>query len=261
MNHKKEVMMNFEESMLALIEEKVAPFVEEIMEEERKAPQDPFRKKDDALKTKREEYLDHCTGKKQIQRMQHALDIIAKNIEKEPVIFQKHLEEEIQSGREKMRYVHEQTKNPPASSPEKQEEYTVADLIGLSEKTINHFYHYGTDEYKNGHFANASDIFFYICFIQPLSYEPWFALGMAEQQQERYAEALAAYASATLNQYEEIHPFLQSSICYQKLGQENDALNCLKTALSFCEQNPSAYPQALKNSIQLEMQKLSQKKS
>lgn len=112
-----------------------------------------------------------------------------------------------------------------------QEGKSMQEIYGISDETIEHFYHAAKAIYDRKDYEDAINAFSFLCFLNRKNYAFWIGLGNSEFFCNRFEEALQAYAFAVLADPFEPTPHIQSCFCYEKMGDRELAKNALDLAL------------------------------
>lgn len=110
---------------------------------------------------------------------------------------------------------------------------TLRSVAGYSDATMKAFYRAARSLFDQERFVDAADAFLFLATIDPIQYEFWQGLGMAEQAQARYEEALYAYSMANLAKFEDPHCHFYAGKCHYALGHIHEAIVSLNLALAF----------------------------
>lgn len=105
-------------------------------------------------------------------------------------------------------------------------------FIGFSEETMGKFYHAAYALYEAKHLEQAADSFYFLCAIDPLSYQFWLGYGYSEHLLHRFDSALHAYAMASLTNINDPAPYYLSAQCYEKIGNIPEAINSLNLTIN-----------------------------
>jgi tetratricopeptide (TPR) repeat protein len=99
----------------------------------------------------------------------------------------------------------------------------IQDTLGFSKETINDFYSIAFDLFKLQEYKEASQIFDILTFLNPLSYDNWFARGISLSKIPKHLEALSAFAMATLLKPQSPDPRIYVIDSYLALNRPEDA--------------------------------------
>lgn len=110
---------------------------------------------------------------------------------------------------------------------------TPQEIIGYSPEIMRQFYAAAYRLYQAGLDSEAADAFFFLTVLNPSVQVHWLALGMAEQCQKKYEDALIAYAMATLLKSDDPLPYYYSAVCYQALHEKENAQKSFQMALCY----------------------------
>lgn len=86
--------------------------------------------------------------------------------------------------------------NPDKSLLEKS--HSIKEILGISDFVLYCYYLVGYNLFQKGHFQQASPLFFFIAVLNPLVKDYWLSLGIAEQENKQYEQAIYALRTASL---------------------------------------------------------------
>lgn len=126
---------------------------------------------------------------------------------------------------------------------------TLLEALGISEETLNHFYHAGMRYFANKDFKKASDVFYAIAGLDPRRYNVWLHLGLSEAHLERYEPALISFSMASIMNIDAPYPYIYSAECCLKDSRKDEARSYLDLAQEAVEKEQPGNKQTLLNSI------------
>lgn len=112
-------------------------------------------------------------------------------------------------------------------------------LIGFSSDTMDFFYEIAYNLFKKNHIKEASDVFFFLCTLDPLVSNFWYGFGRTEQLQEHFTSALYGYSMAVLINPALLQSHLCSAECYVALNDTREAIHSLDLAIDYAANNTS----------------------
>ena len=127
---------------------------------------------------------------------------------------------------------------------------SLMEVIGISEETLNHFYHSANRHFQAKDYKAASDAFYVIAGLDPNRFNVWMALGLSEAHTGRYEPALISFSIASLLDSKAINPYLFSAECCIKNNQIDEAKAYIKLASDAVHQSALKDKQPLQDSIQ-----------
>lgn len=114
-----------------------------------------------------------------------------------------------------------------------------AQILGLSEPTIDVIYQCGNQHYQANEMADAADVFHFLACLDFRRHNVWVAQGASEQMLGHIELAIKAYAMAMLADPNAPAPYLHSAECYLLLGSHvSDAVECLDAAEKCAGEQP-----------------------
>lgn len=111
-------------------------------------------------------------------------------------------------------------------------------IIGFSDRSMHCFYSCGYELLKQERFDEASDFFWLLASIDSFISVYWLGLGIAEQQRERFKEAIYGYTMATIADETNPLPQYRSAQCYAAMNDPLLAANALDLAIAQCGDDP-----------------------
>lgn len=111
--------------------------------------------------------------------------------------------------------------------------HTLRELAGYSDKVMGDFYGAARGLFEQERLTDAVDAFTFLVTIDPFAHCNWLGLGMAEQAQGHYVEALNAYSMAVLCDFQEPAGHYYSGKCFYALNQLRPALASFDLAVVF----------------------------
>ena len=128
---------------------------------------------------------------------------------------------------------------------------TLQETLKITDQQLIDYYDYADELYQQKNYADASDIFFFLTQLNPLSQTFWIASANAEWMNNRFESAFAAYQMAiTLNPLDP-QSYLTLARCCMANGEKEAALDYLNLMESTCEPSEALDDAiAFKNSIE-----------
>lgn len=208
----------------------VSIIVDRIMEQEfPQAPSNALVPASVWLKHKREELTNLICGRDLQLRFRRAFMLLENDCKGFATPIEMHrISEEFREG---VRRLIKALSDIPAAQPEPAVPISFAQVLGLSDETIEFIYQCGHRHYQGNEVAEAADIFHLLACLDFRRYNVWIAQGAAEQTLGRLEAAVKAYAMAMLANPKAPLPYLHSAECYLALGgQSQEARVCLESA-------------------------------
>ena len=97
--------------------------------------------------------------------------------------------------------------------------------------TMEKFYQGAYNLFHQQEYRKAADAFVFLTTLNPYVHNYWLGLGMAEQLEGGYQEALLAYAMAILSDGSNPVTHYHSATCYRALNDKQSALQSLEMAI------------------------------
>jgi len=111
---------------------------------------------------------------------------------------------------------------------------TFQEILGYNDAAMDEFYRIARYLFEEQRFQEASDAFLFLTTLNPFIPDYWLGMGMCEQVNEEYKQALVAYSMVTMSEIEQPVAHYQSAACYHKLGDLDNALASLEKAIAQC---------------------------
>lgn len=132
------------------------------------------------------------------------------------------------------------------SSLEELEDLSVQNLYGLSDAELTAFYNAADHRFMEKRYRDAALILNYLCTLNPDNSFYWLALGNAEFHDQRFEQALEAYAMACLVRPEDPRPQLYAAHCWDALGDREKAIETAMGAQEAAHEDPVVLEMAKK---------------
>lgn len=115
---------------------------------------------------------------------------------------------------------------------------TLKEIVGYSSQVMEGFYRAARGLLEDERFEDAGDAFTFLVTVDPLTYGHWLGLGMAEQAQGHFVEALNAHSMAVLVAFEEPAGHYYAGKCFYSLNQLRQALASFELAYALAANHP-----------------------
>lgn len=115
---------------------------------------------------------------------------------------------------------------------------TFQEILGYSETVMEDFYAKARSLYERQEYQKAADVFVFLTTLNPYIHNYWLGLGMSEQLNENYQNALLAYAMGMLTQIQNPVIYYHSGNCYRALGDSVNALQSYELAAKYAIDHP-----------------------
>lgn len=92
----------------------------------------------------------------------------------------------------------------------------------------------GLNATQDGKFDQAANIFELLTLGEPLNFNYWVGLGMAQKGLQDYAQAIVAFSMAQSLTFGNPLPSYYAALCYFSIEQVSEGLECLDRAKFFC---------------------------
>jgi len=114
---------------------------------------------------------------------------------------------------------------------------TFQEILGYDSSTMNKFYGAASRLFDLQEYRKSADSFSFLTTMNPYVHSYWVGLGMSEQLDGEYADALLAYAMAVLTDVENPIPHYHSATCYKELGELEDGIDALQMTIEYAGGN------------------------
>lgn len=111
-------------------------------------------------------------------------------------------------------------------------------LLGISDEVLEKYYQTAWRFLEDKNWFDAMDSFLFLSFLNPYVHAFWIGLGLAEQSQQKYNDALIAYTMAEATNPSDPVAYANAYQCGIALGEHEYARFSLKKAISCCEDKP-----------------------
>lgn len=125
----------------------------------------------------------------------------------------------------------EKLKTPSYLQEEVEKGKSFQDIIGYTSETMDKFYGVAYNLFQQQKYEEASDAFIFLTTLNPRVHSYWLGLGMSEQLNHEYDNALMAYSMASLLDSQNPIPHYHSAACYHELKDSRSALASLEFAI------------------------------
>lgn len=124
------------------------------------------------------------------------------------------------------------TKRAVALLPEK--DRSNQKLLDVSDDVMNKYYEVARKLLDEQNWFDARDAFMFLSFLNAYVHEFWVGLGIAQQSQSKYQEALIAYTMAEATNPQDPASIANAFQCALALGENAYALFLLDKAINCC---------------------------
>ncbi len=122
------------------------------------------------------------------------------------------------------------------------EGYTFKDFMEISDEQMEAVYAYAFNLVDQARWAEAEKLLTWLASLDQFQAKYLVGLGICRQQRKDYPGAIAAFASASLNDVENPIPPLRAAECYLAVGQLDAAQSGVKAALHWAADKPEHRP-------------------
>ena len=169
------------------------------------------------LKQKREELSALISGRNLQLRFRHAFELFENDLKGHATPVEMHrVSEEFREG--VRRLIKTLSAIPLPSDQESDLPVSFAEVLGLTEETIECIYQCGNRHYEANEVADAADVFHLLACLDFGRHNVWVAQGAAEQMLGHTEAALKSYAMAMLADPNAALAYVHSAECYLALG-------------------------------------------
>lgn len=108
---------------------------------------------------------------------------------------------------------------------------TFQEILEFDDAAMERFYQVARGLLDVQRHKDAADAFLFLTTLNPFVSAYWIGLGMCEQLQEEYKQALVAYAMAAISDRHSPVPLYYSAACHHALNDTDQALRSLEMAI------------------------------
>lgn len=108
---------------------------------------------------------------------------------------------------------------------------TFQEILEFDDATMERFYQVARSLLEVHRHRDAADAFLFLTTLNPFVSAYWIGLGMCEQSQEEFKQALVAYAMASISDRHNPTPLYYSAACHYALNDIDQALRSLEIAI------------------------------
>lgn len=108
---------------------------------------------------------------------------------------------------------------------------TFQEILELDDAMMGRFYQVARALLEMHRHREAADAFLFLTTLNPFVSAYWIGLGMCEQFQEEYKQALVAYAMASISDRHDPVPLYYAAACHHALNDTAQALRSLEQAI------------------------------
>lgn len=108
---------------------------------------------------------------------------------------------------------------------------TFQEILELDDQAMQNYYQASRGLLENHRHRDAADAFLFLTTLNPFVSAYWIGLGMCEQFQEEYKQALVAYSMATMSDRSNPVPLYYAAACHHSLGEVEQSLSLLARAI------------------------------
>lgn len=112
---------------------------------------------------------------------------------------------------------------------------TFQELLGIEEESMDSFYQKARSLLEAGRHRDAGDVFIFLTTLNPFVSAYWLGLGMCEQFEEEYKQALIAYSMASIGDRTNPTPLYYAAACHHACGDISRALTSLESAIEVAD--------------------------
>jgi len=115
---------------------------------------------------------------------------------------------------------------------------TAQKMLDISDKVLQRYYAAAEQLLQEQNWIEAKNAFSFLTFLNPCMHHFWVGLGIAEQAQGHFHEAVQAYIMGTVTNAEDPVVHANAFQCYSALKQEGHALESFYKAIECCSDKP-----------------------
>lgn len=107
-------------------------------------------------------------------------------------------------------------------------------VLGVSNEVLQRYYQAAIKVLEKQDWKNAVDAFLFLTYLNPLIYNFWLGLGVAQQSMGEYEAALTTYLMVEKLNPEDPVCYANAFQCCAALGDKETAANCYHKAIECC---------------------------
>jgi type III secretion system low calcium response chaperone LcrH/SycD len=111
-------------------------------------------------------------------------------------------------------------------------------LFGISPEVLERYYSIASKLLEEKQWEKARDAFLFLLFLNPCIHNFWIGLGVAEQSQQNFKQALLAYMMAETTDSNDPVVYANAFQCHLALGSRKLAMFSFQMALDCCDSRP-----------------------
>ncbi len=115
---------------------------------------------------------------------------------------------------------------------------TFQEILSFSAETMDKFYHVAHAMFSHHRLKEASDAFLFLTTLNPFIPEYWLGLGMCEQLNEEYKQAIVAYSMVIIGDRYHATAHYHMAACHNALDDINAALRALEKSVAAAGDDP-----------------------
>lgn len=108
---------------------------------------------------------------------------------------------------------------------------TFQEILGYSDEAMKRFYEVAHRLLAGQRYKEAGDGFVFLTTLNPYVPEYWLGLGMCEQLQQEYEQAIVAYAMVIIGNRHQPIAHYHTAACHHAMGDRDRALQALERCL------------------------------
>lgn len=129
------------------------------------------------------------------------------------------------------------------------------EILGYSDEVMQKYYEVASSLMHQHRYKEATDAFVFLTTLNPYCPEYWLGMGMCEQINQEYQQAIVAYSMVILSEHYQPLAYYHTAACHHALGDDAAAIKVLNKSISFSEGEPhylEIYQQACRSKDILE---------
>lgn len=111
-------------------------------------------------------------------------------------------------------------------------------ILGVSDEVLERYYQTAWRLLEEKNWFDAMDAFLFLNFLNPFVHAFWIGLGIAQQSQKKYSDALVAYTMAEATDPTDPVAFANAFQCGLAIGEHDFAKYSLEKAIECCADKP-----------------------
>ena len=108
---------------------------------------------------------------------------------------------------------------------------TFQEILEYSDEMMTKFYEVAHHLFRSHRYNEAADAFVFLTTLNPYVPEYWLGMGMCEQLNEEYQQAMVAYSMVIIGDRHQPLAHYHMAACYNALGDVDNSLKSIQKAI------------------------------